>query len=238
MSFKKILIFITLFSQLRGIAQQDLQLWYNSPAKKWTDALPVGNGRLGAMVFGKYDHERIKLNEESVWAGSKMNNNNPLASEHLSQIQTALFNGVYKEALDLSTKYLVGTPPRVRSYQPLGSLFINYVWKGKVQQYKRSLTLNTGIAATEYTADGNKIIQEVYASAPQDVIVVTINAARPFDVEFFLSREQDTHEYKSEENHTYRRKNKFAGNRFICRLPGKVGKKYCTARNGRYRLQF
>ena len=200
MSFKKILIFITLFSQLHGIAQQDLQLWYNSPAKKWTDALPVGNGRLGAMVFGKYDHERIQLNEESVWAGSKMNNNNPLASEHLSQIQTALFNGVYKEALDLSTKYLVGTPPRVRSYQPLGSLFINYVWKGKVQQYKRSLTLNTGIAATEYTADGNKIIQEVYASAPQDVIVVTINAARPFDVEFFLSREQDTHEYKSEEN--------------------------------------
>lgn len=200
MSFKKLLIFAALFSQLPGIAQQDLQLWYNSPAKQWTDALPIGNGRLGAMVFGKYDHERIQLNEESVWAGSKINNNNPRASAHLPQIQAALFKGAYKDALDLSTQYLVGTPPRVRSYQPLGNLFINYAWKEKVQQYKRSLTLNTGIAATEYIVDGNKIVQEVYASAPQDVIVVSISATRPFDTEFFLSREQDTHEYKSEEN--------------------------------------
>ncbi|HRP56061.1 glycoside hydrolase family 95 protein [Agriterribacter sp.] len=198
--FKKLLIFITLFSQIPGIAQQDLQLWYSNPAKQWTDALPVGNGRLGAMVFGKYDHERIQLNEESVWAGSKINNNNPQASAHLPQIQAALFKGAYKDALDLSTRYLVGTPPRVRSYQPLGNLFINYAWKGKAQQYKRSLTLNTGIAATEYTIDGNKIIQEVYASAPRDVIVVSIRATRPFDTEFFLSREQDTHEYKSNEN--------------------------------------
>ncbi len=199
MVFKIILLFATLFScSIRGIAQQDLQLWYNSPAKQWTDALPIGNGRIGAMVFGKYDHERIQLNEESIWAGSKINNNNPRAAEHLPQIQKALFNGAYKNALDLSTRYLVGTPPRVRSYQPLGNLFINYAWKGAAQQYKRSLTLNTGIAATTYTVDGNTIIQEVYASAPQDVIVVSIRATRPFDVEFFLLREKDTHEYKSE----------------------------------------
>lgn len=197
MSFKKLLIFVLLFSRLPAIAQQDLELWYSAPAKQWTDALPVGNGRLGAMVFGKYDHEHIQLNEESVWAGSKINNNNPQALAHLPQIQAALFKGAYKEALDLSSRYLVGTPPRVRSYQPLGNLFINYAWKGKAQQYKRSLTLNTGIATTTYTADGNKIVQEVYASAPQDVIVVSISATRPFDTEFFLSREQDTHDYKS-----------------------------------------
>lgn len=197
MWFKKLLVFVLLFSRLPAIAQQDLELWYSAPAKQWTDALPVGNGRLGAMVFGKYDHEHIQLNEESVWAGSKINNNNPQALAHLPQIQAALFKGAYKEALELSSQYLVGTPPRVRSYQPLGNLFINYAWKGKAQQYKRSLTLNTGIAATTYTVDGNKIVQEVYASAPQDVIVVSISATRPFDTEFFLSREQDTHEYKS-----------------------------------------
>ena len=169
MAFKKTLLFFAaLFSCIHGITQQDLQLWYTSPAKQWTEALPVGNGRLGAMIFGKYDHERIQLNEESVWAGSKINNNNPGASAHLPQIQAALFKGAYKDALNLSTQYLVGTPPRVRSYQPLGNLFINYAWKGTAQQYKRSLTLNTGIAATEYMVDGNKIIQEVYASAPQD----------------------------------------------------------------------
>ena len=201
MAFKKTLLFFAaLFSCIHGITQQDLQLWYTSPAKQWTEALPVGNGRLGAMIFGKYDHERIQLNEESVWAGSKINNNNPGASAHLPQIQAALFKGAYKDALNLSTQYLVGTPPRVRSYQPLGNLFINYAWKGTAQQYKRSLTLNTGIAATEYMVDGNKIIQEVYASAPQDVIVVSISATRPFDTELFLSREKDTHEYKSEGN--------------------------------------
>lgn len=201
MAFKKTLLFFAaLFSCIHGITQQDLQLWYTSPAKQWTEALPVGNGRLGAMIFGKYDHERIQLNEESVWAGSKINNNNPGASAHLPQIQAALFKGAYKDALNLSTQYLVGTPPRVRSYQPLGNLFINYAWKGTAQQYKRSLTLNTGIAATEYMVDGNKIIQEVYASAPQDVIVVSISATRPFDTELFLSREKDTHEYKSTEN--------------------------------------
>ncbi|RYY10005.1 MAG: glycoside hydrolase family 95 protein, partial [Chitinophagaceae bacterium] len=95
MTFKKLLVVITLFAYLPAIAQQELQLWYNSPAKQWTDALPVGNGRLGAMIFGKYDHERIQLNEETVWAGSRINNNNPQASAHLSEIQAALFKGAY-----------------------------------------------------------------------------------------------------------------------------------------------
>ncbi|HEX5026284.1 MAG TPA: glycoside hydrolase family 95 protein [Agriterribacter sp.] len=197
---KKILPFAALLLHLSAFTQNDPGLWYKSPAKKWTDAMPVGNGRLGAMVFGKYDQERIQLNEESIWAGSQLNNNNPEAAAHLPQIQQALFNGEYKKALDLSTKYLVGTPPRVRSYQPLGNLFIHYQWQGAVEQYRRSLTLNTGIAKTEYTVDGNTIVQEVFASAPQDVIVVTIRGTRPFDTELFLSREKDTHEYKSEAN--------------------------------------
>src|SRR5690606_33978232 len=124
----------------------------------------------------------------------KINNNNPGAAANLPKIQNALFGGEYKEALDLSSRYLVGTPPRVCSYQPLGNLFIDYHWRGNEQQYRRSLTLNTGIAATEYTIDGNRIIQEVYASAPQDVIVITIRATRTFDTDLFLSRERDTHE--------------------------------------------
>ena len=189
---KNIFLSITLFSFLSAAAQtKDLELWYKKPASKWTEALPVGNGRIGAMVFGDYQHENLQLNEESVWAGSKINNNNPEARSHLKEIQTAIFNGAYARANDLSNKYLVGTPPRIRSYQPLGNLFINYHWKEVPTLYKRSLNLHTGISQTEYTVDGNHIIQQVYVSAPQDVLVISITAEKGFDAEMILSREFD-----------------------------------------------
>jgi len=110
---------------------ESLELWYKKPAATWTEALPVGNGRLGAMIYGDYQHENIQLNEESVWAGTKMNNNNPEAKAHLGEIQQAIFHKEYKKALELSNKYMVGTPAQIRSYQPLGNLFINYQWKGE-----------------------------------------------------------------------------------------------------------
>ena len=188
-----IVISLILGNSFIGWSQQnDLQLWYKNPAKEWGEALPVGNGRLGAMVFGNYDYENIQLNEESLWAGSKIDNNNPRAKEHLHEIQQDIFNGEYKKALDLSDKYLVGTPPRIRSYQPLGNLFINYHWDDKKpSSYKRSLDLHTGIVKTQYTINGNKITQEVFASAPQDVIVVSITATKPMDADFILSRNFD-----------------------------------------------
>ena len=174
------------------IKSGDLELWYKQPASKWVEALPVGNGRLGGMVYGKYDNELIQLNEESVWAGSKINNNNPEALSKLPEIQEAIFRNQFKKALELSNKYLLGTPPQVRSYQPLGNLYINFNHEGQPEFYRRSLTLNTGIAKTEYTINGNKIIQEVFVSAPQDIIVVTINSDRAFSCDINLSRERDT----------------------------------------------
>jgi alpha-L-fucosidase 2 len=181
---------ISLFISCLSYGQQDnLSLWYTKPAEKWTDALPVGNGRLGGMVFGGIQQERIQLNEESVWAGAPINNNNPGAKAHLKEIQTAIFNGDYKTANELSKKYLVGTPPNVRSYQTLGDLGIKFYWKSAATNYKRSLNIQTGIAKTEYTVDGNKIVQEVFVSAPQNLMVITIQAEKPFDADFLLSRE-------------------------------------------------
>ena len=169
--------------------KKDLELWYKQPAATWTDALPIGNGRIGAMIYGNTSHEIIQLNEESVWAGSKMNNNNPAAKEHLPEIQAAIFRKDYKEALSLSKKYMIGTPPNVRSYQPLGNLFIDYQWKSTPTNYRRSLNINNGISTTSYSVDGNNIVQEVFASAPHDVILVKIKADRPIDFSLFLSRE-------------------------------------------------
>lgn len=178
-------------------AQKDLELWYGSPAQQWTDAMPVGNGRIGGMVFGRYDNERIQLNEESIWAGSKINNNNKQSAQHLPEIQKSLFDGDYKKALELSSAYMVGTPPRVRSYQPLGNLIINYDWKAAPQQYRRSLTLNTGIATTTYTIEGKKVKQEVFVSAPQDVMIVKLSSEIPVDMHIALTRERDVDVYKS-----------------------------------------
>jgi len=169
-----------------------MELWYQSPAQKWMAALPVGNGRIGAMVYGDWLQENIQLNEESVWAGSKINNNNPQAKAHLKEIQQAIFQGDYKKAHELSDLYLVGTPRNVSSYQPLGNLFVHYHWKGQPTAYRRSLNLHNGISTTAYTIDGNSVQQEVYASAPQDLIVVSITADKAFDVDPFLSRQFDS----------------------------------------------
>ena len=179
-------------SKQQNNLSEPVELWYKKPAKAWTEALPVGNGRLGGMVFGGYDAGVIRLNEESLWAGSKINNNNPEASGHLQEIREAIFRSEYKKALELSNKYLLGTPPRIRSYQPLGDLTINFETEGEPEDYRRSLTLNTGIARTEYTIGGNKMMQEVFVSAPHDIIVVILTADKPFSSEILLSRERDT----------------------------------------------
>jgi len=188
---KRIFCVIAFFVCFSTFAQQDLKLWYRSPATEWNGALPVGNGRLGAMVYGKYDREIIQLNEESVWAGSKINNNNPKSKEHLGEIQKAIFNNEFERVLKMANEYMVGVPPRVRSYQPLGNLIIDYTWKSQPQEYQRSLTLNDGIARTEYKVDGNNVVQEVYVSAPHDVMVISIQSDQPFDNSLYLTRDRD-----------------------------------------------
>jgi alpha-L-fucosidase 2 len=171
----------------------DLRLWYKQPANAWEEALPIGNGRLGAMVYGNPVHELIQLNEESIWAGSKINNNNTKALKTLPLLQKALFENRYQEALKLANENFLGTPPNIRSYQPLGDLLIDYEWNGTPGDYSRELDLATGIATTRFTIDGKHIIQEVFASAPGNIIVVHISSpdGLPVTASFKMTREKD-----------------------------------------------
>jgi alpha-L-fucosidase 2 len=189
---KSILIFILISSGCTG-QKSNLELWYSKPAADWNEALPVGNGRLGAMVFGNPVNERIQINEESIWAGSKINNNNPEAFPHLKELQKAIFDGEYKKAEELANKYFVGTPPRVRSYQPLGDLLINYQWKAPVTDYRRSLDLHTGISSTTYSADGGEVSQTVLASSPDNALIIRITATGSSKISalFEMKREKD-----------------------------------------------
>jgi alpha-L-fucosidase 2 len=114
------------FCSLFTFAQTNEMLLYQQPAANWDEALPVGNGRLGAMVFGKTDIERVQLNDKSLWAGSKIDDNNPKAAAHLREIQQLLIDGENEKATQLGREILLSVPLRFRSYQTLGDLYLDF----------------------------------------------------------------------------------------------------------------
>jgi len=185
---------VLFFSCSFGLAQNNTNiLWYKQPAKEWIEALPLGNGRLGAMVFGNPVHEIIQLNEESIWAGCKINNNNPNALKHLDELRKALFDSQYDKAKNIAEENFVGTPPEVRSYQPFGELLINYNWKSSPGDYRRQLDLETGIVTTQFQVEGKKYAQRVWISAPDNLMVIQIQSENGglINSSFQLKRERD-----------------------------------------------
>ena len=164
---------------------EPLTLWYRKPAKKWeTEALPVGNGRLAAMVFGGVNNERIQFNEETVWDGVPTDYTNPQALEALPEVQRLLFEGENEKAVAIANKKMLGDPQRVKSYQTLADLLLDFDDADKVSNYRRDLDLTTAINRTQYTIDGVEYIREVFVSEPDQVIVVHIKANKPGSVNF------------------------------------------------------
>ena len=130
---------------------QDLTLWYSTPAEAWVEALPVGNSRMGAMIFGGVDRERIQLNDETFWAGSPYSNNNPEGIRHLQEIRQLIFNGKEKEAEKLIEEYYM-TPHHGMSYLTLGSLIIDFRYPAEVSGYRRQLDISKAVAEVSYKA--------------------------------------------------------------------------------------
>ena len=144
---------------------KELVLWYRQPAREWTEALPVGNGRLGAMVFGSVERERIQLNEETLWEGEPGDTNNPEAFDALPVVQRLLFEGKNAEAAELAGQKMMGVPCRVKSYQSLGDIILESPDTVDISDYRRELDLDTGIARTTYRSGGACFTREVFASA-------------------------------------------------------------------------
>lgn len=176
-----------------GIADDEMSLWYDEPAEKWLEALPIGNGRMGGMVFGGPNKERIQLNEESLWSGQPLDCNPKGALDHLPEIRRLLFEGKNAEAHQLATKYLLGDPKSVRSYQTLGDLTVELDHSGKVTNYRRELDLETGVCRATYNVGDVKFTHEAFLSAVDDVLVLRISADEPgaLDATVSLTRRQD-----------------------------------------------
>ena len=161
------------------------KIWYDQPAQKWMEALPVGNGRLGAMVFGDPNHERIQLNEDSMWPGGPDWGDSKGTAEDLQLLRTLLNEGKTKEVDSLIVeKFSYKTI--VRSHQTMGELYIDFENDKKYDNYRRELNLNDATASVAYTADGHDYSQKVIASHPDDVLVIELATTAPEGMDFTL----------------------------------------------------
>jgi alpha-L-fucosidase 2 len=159
-------------------------LWYDTPAKEWEEALPVGNGRLGAMIFGKYDEERIQLNEDTYWSGGPYSTVVEGGAAVLPEIQKLIFDGQPIKAHKLFGRHLMGYPVEQQKYQSLANLHLFFENQQEVTGYKRWLDLNTGVAGVEYSINNVRYRREVISSAPGQVVLVRITANKPGAVSF------------------------------------------------------
>ena len=204
-----VLLLVSAFSNFAASAQEPrleenrtMKLWYRQPATKWVEALPVGNGRLGGMVFGGVPEERIQLNEDSVWSGGPQDADNPQALEALPEIRRLLFAGKYAEAEKLTFQRLVckgegsgrgrGSKVPFGCYQTLGDLKLKLDGDALAADYRRELDLDTAIARVHYRSGDATFTREVFSSAPDQALVVRLTCDRPGRVSFTatLTREE------------------------------------------------
>lgn len=170
-----------------------LNLWYRKPAQKWTEALPIGSGRLGGMVFGGIPRERIQLNDDALWAGGPKERNNPEALRALPKVRQLLFEGKNDEATALAGRTMMGIPPRIESYQPLGDLWLELPDIEKATDYRRWLDLPQGCVCVEYSANDARFFRQAFSSVQDQVLVVHLRCDKPGRISFSttLTRPQE-----------------------------------------------
>jgi alpha-L-fucosidase 2 len=189
-----VLFSLLFFPSLLINAQQSKKLiiWYDKPAKQWVEALPVGNGRLGAMVFGDPSKEIFQLNENTVWAGSPNRNDNPNAKEALPEVRKLIFEGRYKEAQDLVNSSFISKTSHGMAYQTVGNLRLLFADRDKYSDYYRELDLERALVSSHYRFNGVNYTTQVFSSFPDQVIVARIAADKPGSISFSATMDRPT----------------------------------------------
>ena len=165
-------------------ARPEYKLWYDRPATQWVEALPLGNGRLGAMVYGDPAHDVLQLNEETVWGGSPYNNTNPKAKDALPEIRRLIFEGRNLEAQQLCGEAICSPRANGMPYQTVGSLHLDFEGFRSYAGYYRELDLDRAVATTRFTSGGVDYVRETFASLTDDVVVMRLTASRPGSISF------------------------------------------------------
>jgi len=164
-----------------------LSLWYDRPAEQWTQALPIGNGRLGAMVFGGTASERIQLNEDTFWSGRPHDYTNPEARQHLDQVRKLIFESKHSEAQAIVDRHMMGIPRFMQAYQTLGDLRLAFPGHEQVTDYHRELDLDQAIVRVTYRVGGAQFTREMFSSATDQAIVVHLTCDKPGRLTFTAS---------------------------------------------------
>lgn len=160
------------------------ELWYTAPAAAWTEALPVGNGRVGAMVFGGAERARYQFNEDSLWTGGPHSYAHPGAAQYLPQLRQLLLEGKQREAERLAMRHFMSVPLRQMAYQPFGDVELEFAHGADANKYRRSLDLDTAIAMTTYQVGGVRYTRETFASHPDRAIAIHLTSDQPGQLEF------------------------------------------------------
>lgn len=189
---KRILLLISLLACLKIAAQDNgnMKLWYSRPAKAWTEALPIGNSKMGAMVFGGTEQEELQLNEETFWAGGPYQNNNPKGHEALAKVRELIFSDKFKEAQQLIDENFF-TGQHGMSYLTLGSLLLDFPGHDAATGYYRELDIANAMATTRYAVDGVNYVRTVFASMADSVIIMRLEADKPQALDFALGYNRD-----------------------------------------------
>lgn len=180
-------IYLAAFHNMSAQSGSLLKLWYRQPAKQWVEALPVGNGRLGAMVFGDPGNETIQLNENTVWAGQPNRNDNRDAKSALPEVRKLIFEGRYREAQDLANRKMISKTSHGMPYQTVGNLELSFPGHDHFTNFYRELNLETAVALTRYDVEGVTYQREVFATFPDQVLVCRITASKPGKIHFQTS---------------------------------------------------
>ena len=143
-----------------------MKIWFTRPAETWNEALPVGNGRLGAMIFGGIEKEHLELNESTVWTGEERWDANPDARKSLPKVRQLLFEGKYREAEILARKSILGDKPQdpAATYQQLGDIFLDFGPQQNITDYRRELDISDAVARISYTSGNVNYLREIFSS--------------------------------------------------------------------------
>lgn len=162
---------------------KEMVVWYNKPGEVWLDGMLIGNGYMGANVFGRVQNERIALNESTFWSGRPHDYNDPEAYKYFDEIKDLVFSGKYKEAEKLADEHFYGIPAAQQAYEPIGDLLLDFGVSGdSIKDYYRELDMETGIVRINYTDGDVKMTREIFMSYPDRVLVMKVSSSKPGNV--------------------------------------------------------